>query len=228
MHPYCIFLWFLIALAVIRLFCSLIHHKKVLILLSSVLFIIDIILSIKGIVLPFALDSAMLALPFFVIGFLTSSLLTKPHPMHWNIIILVISAFLLFVIGPRNGFVSINDNLFGNNVFFYFLSGCCGTLMILSISKMISKFMFKPIIFNRLGKTMFGFITVFAKGLLLVVGFSAMLSITYRDAINIVFPSLNTSGNLFGLILGGAVLISFYPLTIICQKYFPAILGFRK
>ena len=72
MHQYCIYLWFLISLAVIRIFCSLIHHKVVLTLLSSVLFIIDIFLSVKGVVLPFALDSAMLALQFFVIGFLTS------------------------------------------------------------------------------------------------------------------------------------------------------------
>lgn len=221
MHPYCIYLWFLIALAVIRLFCSLIHHKLIMIILSTILFIIDIFLSVKGIVLPFALDSAMLALPFFVIGFLTSSFLTKPHSMYWDIIILVISASLLLVFGPRNGFVSINDNLFGNNVLFYLLSGCCGTLMVFSISKMLSEFMLKPAIFGCLGKAMFGFVNVFAKGLLLVVGFSAMLSSFYRDVINVLIPSLNTNNNLFGLILGGGSFVLVLSLDYYLPEVFP-------
>ena len=221
MHPYCIYLWFLIALAVIRIFCSLIHHKVVLTLLSSVLFIIDIFLSVKGVVLPFALDSAMLALPFFVIGFLTSSLLTKHHPKYWDVAVFLVSASLLLVVGSHNGVVDINNNLFGNNVFFYLFSGFCGSLMILSISKILSEFLFKPTSFDRLGKAIYGFINIFAKGLLLVVGFSAILSSFYREVIIILIPSLNTNSNLFGLILGGGSFVFFLSVDYYLPEVFP-------
>ena len=152
----------------------------------------------------------------------------KHHPKYWDVAVFLVSASLLLVVGSHNGVVDINNNLFGNNVFFYLFSGFCGSLMILSISKILSEFLFKPTSFDRLGKAIYGFINIFAKGLLLVVGFSAILSSFYREVIIILIPSLNTNSNLFGLILGGAVLFSFYPLTIICQKFFPAILGFRK
>lgn len=228
LHPLCVYLWFLIALVVIRLFCSLIHHKVVLALLSFVLFVIDVIISIKGIVLPFALDSAMLALPFFVIGYLTSSLLTKSRAVYWDIIVFIVSAFLAIVIGSRNGVVDICFNLFGNNVFFYLVSGFCGAIMIFSFSRMLSECMLKSAIYNSIGKFLYRFVNILAKGLLLVVGFSAFITGLYRGAITFLIPALNTNNNQFGLILGGAVLISFYSLTIICQKIFPAILGFRK
>ncbi len=228
MHPVCTFLWFLIALAVIRLFCSLIHQKMLLVIISSVLFIFDIFLSIKGIVLPFALDSAMLALPFFVIGFMIATFITDSHPVYWDIIAFIVTALVLIILGNNNGAVDINNNLIGDNVFFFLFLACSGTIMILSLSKLLSELMLKPSIYNQLGKSFFRFVNIFANGLLLVVGFSAILTSFYRDIITSFLPSLNTNNNLFGLILGGAVLFSFYPLTLICQKYFPAILGFRK
>ena len=71
-------------------------------------------------------------------------------------------------------------------------------------------------------------ITSLSAGLLLVVGYSSKLTSCYRDIILIFYPDVDTSANLFGLLLGALVLITFYPITLGVKKYMPIVIGYRK
>ena len=220
MHPLCINLWFLLALAAIRLFCSFFNNRIALTMVTVGLFVVEMCLSKMSIILPFALDSAMLALPFFVIGYLASSYLKIPYSVFEYFLLFIVSAFLVILLGAHNGIVDINHNLFGNNGFVFIVVGVVGTLMVFSFSRLITKIP-PPAIIVR-------FVDIYAKGLLLIVGFSPRLNSLYRDAVLRLFPDDNTGGVISWLSIGILVFVSFLPLIIICQKYFPAILGLRR
>lgn len=220
MTPYCEYLWFLLALSIIKCFASS-CTKHTLYLLVIPLTIIGIYFSINDITLLFGLDSALLALPFYTIGIIMSSYFKQSFALLIEIFICLFSFCVVLIGGYNNGRVDINNCLYGNNFLMYLLVGIAGTLMIVSLSKILV-YILSPNMKLLLR------ITSLSAGLLLVVGYSSKLTSCYRDIILIFYPDVDTSANLFGLLLGALVLITFYPITLGVKKYMPIVIGYRK
>lgn len=217
LQPLCIYLWFLYAMTWIKIFASLCNSKRLMILLSIIcIMIVIFIIEPLDLILPFALDSALLAFPFFTIGHIASFYLKKNYSTKIEITVFIVTLIITIFLSLYNGTVDINNNLFGESIILFIICGISGSLMILSVSKISFRIAKKG-----------EFIDIISTGTLLIVGYSAMLTGYFLKAFTMIFNQPCNS-NLIGLIIGMFVLISFYPMTLLCKKYFPAIIGFRN
>lgn len=217
-HPLCVYLWFIMALAIIRLLATLGRTKIGVGVISTILLLIGILLIKHHIQLPFALNSVFLAIPFFAIGYVLSHFFTRKYSNLIEVTYLLTCVVVVIIIGLFNGSVDINNNQYGNNIILYLICGVAGSLAIFSLSKLVCvKIPYESRLIN-----------VLSKGTLLMVGFSATLSSMYISIIDNAVSFISVDSNATGMIIGFLVLISFYPLTILVDRYFPAIIGFRK
>lgn len=168
--------------------------------------------------MPFTLNSVFLAIPFFAIGYILSQFFTRKYSKLVEITCFLTGVVVVIVIGLLNGSVDINNDQYGNNIILYLICGIAGSLAVFSLSKLVCV---KMTYESRL-------INVLSKGTLLMVGFSASLSSMYISIINNTVSFISVDSNATGMITGLLVLISFYPLTILVDRYFPAIIGFRR
>lgn len=217
-HPLCVYLWFIMALAIIRLLATLGRSKIGIGGLSAILLLIGIVLIKHHIQLPFTLNSVFLAIPFFAIGYILSQFFTRKYSKLVEITCFLTGVVVVIVIGLLNGSVDINNDQYGNNIILYLICGIAGSLAVFSLSKLVCV---KMTYESRL-------INVLSKDTLLMVGFSASLSSMYISIINNTVSFISVDSNATGMITGLLVLISFYPLTILVDRYFPAIIGFRR
>lgn len=217
-HPLCVYLWFIMALAIIRSLATLGRSKTGVGVISTILFLIGIVLIKHHIQLPFALNSVFLAIPFFAIGYMFSQFFTRKYSNIVEIACLLTCVVAVIIIGLFNERVDINNNEFGNNIILYLICGIAGSLAVFSLSKLFCvKIPYESSLIN-----------VLSRGTLLMVGFSATLSSMYISIIDNNVSFISIDSNVIGMITGLLVLISFYPLTILVDRYFPAIIGFRK
>lgn len=210
----CCYIWFLLALALIKLIASMVKEKKQWLIAPFVSLAIFIVIYQNSIVLPLAIDSALLAFPFYAIGYgLNEVLLYKKYNkvLCWTIPILLF--VITITISKQNGIVDINNCRFGNNILYFYLFGTIGTLAVIGFSKL---FVSKPSFITRLGG-------VIVDGALLIVGYSAYLTGIIRDSI----PCL-PHNNIGGFIIGVLVMCVLYIPILAAQKYFPEILGKKR
>lgn len=137
-HPLCIYLWFLLALALIKAVSTLIMSNKIMVVVGILSFIVAQLLKKFGIILPLAIDSALLAYPFFIVGYLLKGFLIKRyHSGNIALMLILMTLFTIFI-GLNNGRVDINNNLSGNNPFLFLVCGLSGSLMIITLSILIT------------------------------------------------------------------------------------------
>lgn len=164
----------------------------------------------------YRIDSAIVALPFFVVGY---------YIKQYNIMdyfnrkaIIVPTCILFFIIvcfgSLYNGFAEIlAPKMWGNSVILFFIDAFIGSFMIFLFSKLLDPFEFK-------------FVKVISSGTLLIMAF---------HNVNVVYALLYTfnlpgspSNILDAFILAVLnITILYYPIIFI-QKYVPFILGGRK
>lgn len=215
--PLCVYLWFIMALAIIKIMVSLVRCKMGIVAMSVLGILADVILTKYNVLLPFALNSVLLALPFFSIGYVFSQFFRNKFTSIIETCLLIVGVAIVMFIGAYNGRVDINNNLYGNNIILYLICGTAGSLVVFSLSKLLT------VLIPYESKV----INVLSKGTLLMVGFSATLTAIYIYAID-KFLTIHMNSNLIGMVIGIFVLMSFYPLTLFANRYFPAIIGYRK
>lgn len=211
LDSYCIYIWFLLALAWIKILATRLFSNLHFVVSSLGCILIFIVIKYNSVQIPFAIDSALLAFPFYAIGFVSKPYLMKAmliDSARMMILLLVIPFFLSF--SRLNGEVDICKCLYGDNLGLFYLWGCVGSYIIITLSK--SKVAQQKAIGAMGG--------VIAEGSLIIVGYSAFLS----GIICKLFACLKGS-NVGGLIIGVLTISLLVPLILICRKYFPAILG---
>ena len=216
-HPLCIYLWFIMALAIIKILASVFNNKALHCIVSVLGVLLDIILTRLHISLPLTLNSVLITMPFFTIGYMFSSFFTHKFSSITETCLLVFGVLVVFVAGTYNGTVDININLYGNNIILYLICGIAGSIAVFSLSKLLH------VMIPREHKI----INVLSNGTLLMVGFSKFLSSIYISIVSIALNSRLLDTTVGGMTVGLFTLISFYPLTILVKKYIPAIIGFR-
>ena len=207
-------LWFLLALADIKFLACFIEKKKFWIILSVLAIAISLLLRHFNIVLPFAIDSALFAIPFYAAG-----VFLRQYPSIWNItefkslIVAVVCGLLTYAVYKYNGIVDINHCVWGNNILLFYIGGVIGSIGIYFLSISASS------IYNYMG----GVILTLVSGAMLIIGFSQNISSIVRN----ILPFLS-GDNIGGMLIGFITMAILYPLIIVVKKIFPSILGYRK
>lgn len=137
-------LWFLVALFFIKLLWMIsisFFRKRSFICFSLLLLSIFLIVCFH----PnyFSLDSAVLAMPFFIVGF------TLSHFRFFDILkrnkkilatVVIFSVLYLLTIGLKNGHVDIDGFVYGNNLSYFYLNGIIGSILCICISFFLQKY----------------------------------------------------------------------------------------
>lgn len=164
--------------------------------------------------LPFRIDCVLVGCIFVLMGYNLKSFLQKMFETKKNafvsfcISIVFVGLFELFYIDNSiRQCLSINVNYFGRFPLLFFLSGLSGTIMLLSLSRLV--------FFKR------KFILVMSNGL-----------IAYLALHKVLFFVLNCfyyTDTIVGMVFTSAAVFALcYPLTELLNRYAPILLGFRK
>ncbi|MFS2187010.1 acyltransferase family protein [Mucilaginibacter sp. Mucisp84] len=151
-------LWFLIALFNIKLiyqYLAKITKNKIEYIICITLLLVSIIMGIKYVEydLWFSIDSAILALPFFIGGVLLkrSGIIVKVIKQKAvNIIMLVVFSVATFYLVKYNGRADINATIWGQNIILFYITGFSGTFMIIALSSLLSFIKGRLIVFISL------------------------------------------------------------------------------
>ena len=207
-------LWFLLALAEIKILAIYVKKEWLWIFLSVSAIVVSILLGQFNVVLPFAFDSAIFAVPFY-----TAGVFLRQYPSIWDttkwksFMVAIVCGLLTYVVYKFNGIVDINHCHWGNNILLFYIGGLLGSIGIFyfSISASSKK--------KHLG----GPILTLVSGAMLIIGFSQNISSIVRSLLSFLAGS-----NIGGMLIGVITLVLLYPLIILSRKFFPAILGYRK
>ncbi len=151
-------LWFLIALFNIRIiyqYLVQITKNKIQYILLITVLLVGIVMCIKyaGYDLWFSLDSAVLALPFFISGVLlkSSGIIVKLLKQKVvNFVLMLAFCLATFYLVRYNGRSDINAAIWGQNIFAFYIVGFSGTFMIIALSSLLSFIKGKLILFIAL------------------------------------------------------------------------------
>lgn len=206
-------LWFLLALAEIKLLNFCCKQKLHWVVAAAISVMLFILLKKINIVLPIALDSAMMAMPFYCVGMFLKEYLLKENSDFTNIILLSVFSIITLFIYRQNGIVDINHCLYGDSLILFYLGGISGSLMIIFLTKL------HLLNFIKSG----GVIVTITAGAMLIIGYSQTISSMIRTLLP--FLAGTTWG---GMVIGLLTMAVSYPLILLAMRYFPAILGYRK
>jgi fucose 4-O-acetylase-like acetyltransferase len=217
-------LWFLIGLFLVKMIHAVLRRitKNLVVYALGAFIILGIayVLKRQNIDLLFSVDSALMAFPFFSIGYL----LKQKHLLEWlgdtqtkfllrNIVLVVAGFTLLAIVAPFNGQTDVNSFNYGKNIVLYYIFACIGILSVLLLSSL----------YKHLNKV----ITILAGGTIVIMAFHRnIFGLLYR-----IF-GVDTDGSLINPATGGLlalanILLFVIPLIII-KKYFPILTGGRK
>ena len=135
-------LWFLIALFQVKLLFSigvLLYRKNC---MWTIPFSCFLIITYNCRIPFFSVESALLAFPFYCVGFFLQELhvLDKfPPKRYCNVLIGMALLAYIVLFGVKNGRVDIDGCLYGNNIVFFYLNGTIGTIMIILLIKETKK-----------------------------------------------------------------------------------------
>lgn len=179
-------------------------------------FTLTILFLYIGNVLPFRLDSAIVGGFFFFLGYRFKSYWIKINEMKvkTKIALSILSILILILVAyfsddfSNKQVLSINAGYYGKIPPLYIFSGICGTILIMCIASMFSKYKWSPIF-------------ILSNGMIVILGFQKLLMGFFRDYL--------TSYNI-GIVIVFTIFILYicYLLILLIDKYFPIILGGRK
>lgn len=135
-------LWFLIALFHIKVLFATgiwIYNKKRMMIIPYI-FLLFVIYKCN--ILYFSVDSALLAFPFYCVGFFFREFHQLDLFNYKRIYVAVIGIVLfvyLIVAGVQNGRVDIDGGLYGSNILLFYLNGIIGTVMCIMFAKAVKQ-----------------------------------------------------------------------------------------
>jgi fucose 4-O-acetylase-like acetyltransferase len=207
-------LWFLVGLFWVKIIHALLAkcQKSWCMVAGSVLAIgVSCGLSAAKIDWWLSLDSALMVLPFYAIGFWG-----RHHVVRWVDNTKMRHAFLCaLVLGGvlaltswLNGRVDVNHADHGGNVLLFYINGLLGTALLILVAKLLSKFKFK-------------LIALISSGTLLIMALHPML-ISLMFAVFKKWTFLSVESN---VVIALIVLLGCTPLIKLATRFWPLLLG---
>lgn len=198
-------LWFLIALFIIQTIVSLGRTQVMRYCIMFLSIAVFVFLDIMDLDILIPIDSAMLALPFFVFGCEFKSFIGKQYSVY----LLPVLLFAMVIINHYNGRVDINTCKYGNSLLLTYLGGILGTLLTVNVSRYLQ-----------------GGVKRYASGLLLIVGFNLLAIMLAKKIWNLFFPEIEIT-SLVGAVIAIFICFAFAPIIEFCKRYFSMVLGNR-
>ena len=164
--------------------------------------------------LPFRIDCILVGLLFVIIGYKFKEMLFSLNETRQrSVVVLLVSALIITLLemfymdNTARQCLSINANYYGNIPALFLVSGVSGAIMLLS--------------FSKLTFVKYEFIRTMSNGLICYLALHKVLFYILHKIYNIdsVFGMVATSLLVFAML---------YPITLIVNKFFPFLLGFRK
>ena len=164
--------------------------------------------------LPFRIDCILVGLLFVIIGYKFKEMLFSLNETRQrSVVVLLVSALIITLLemfymdNTARQCLSINANYYGNIPALFLVSGVSGAIMLLS--------------FSKLTFVKYEFIRTMSNGLICYLALHKVLFYILHKIYNIdsVFGMVATSLFVFAML---------YPITLIVNKFFPFLLGFRK
>lgn len=164
--------------------------------------------------LPFRIDCILVGYIFVIIGYSLKSFMQKLLETKRNAFIsfmvssIIIGLFEVFYINNsiRQG-LSINANYFGQIPLLFLLSGLSGTVMLLSLSRLI----------------------FFKRKIILVMSNGLIAYLALHKVLFFILNRFYYTDTVVGMICTSAIVfILCYPLTALLSRYTPILLGYRK
>ena len=208
-------LWFLVALFVVRILCSTIssitnnkyYWAGLTILISFLLFCItttDV----------YSFRSAMLATPFYVIGFLICKIdFSKIRFFVSFPFFLLLVSYFIFII-PKNGLCDLNGGVYGNCIAVYFINALVGSIIVLLLSTYVS----------RIDK----FLEVVGRNTLVILGLHAFFVRLMQVVSVFLFGSESMYSSLFIIIVPIIAILCCIIISDPIYRYIPLAVGRKK
>lgn len=210
--------WFLICLFFVRIYSFFILKLKTVyqtvILFASPIIAYIIAYQLK-IDIYFAIDSSLVALPFFMIGYYLKKYNTLDcvNSSYKQLVFVIISFIVLLFLCSIQGRVDIHACNFGNYPILYYPQTLIGSFMIIMFSMLFNK------IENK-------FIKNISSGTLIILAFHPHMPYWIYRITNHFYPiQINLTNNIIISVL--IILILYYPILFV-KKYFPVLIGNRK
>lgn len=211
--------WFIIALFLDRVIMSFLATKKIGVILFSLLSSVLVWCLTPVYDTLFPIDSALLAFPFFGLGYLLKNVIENLSSIRNKqlVTLSIVVLFLLFIFNKYNNRVDMCLASYGNNIVLFYLGGILGSLLVFIMSISLMKLRCFYNISNHISQ--------YAQGTLLVVGFN-LYAIYSVVKIYQLFRHAITPFE--GIIIGTVIFFVFYPLILLCKRYFPQAIGVKK
>lgn len=170
----------------------------------------------KRIDLYFTIDSAIMALPFFIGGYYfkkynLNSKITNKYVLLFSFFL---SFFILTIFSRINGTVGMHGCFFGESVLLFYINAFIGATLSISFFKL----------FDNIKSHL---MQVFSSGTIVILAFHLQMPMFIYKALFLLFGFTNVSftSNIMVAVL--IMILLYYPILFI-QKYFPILVGNRK
>lgn len=140
----CLPCWFIISIIQLRLLFMIIPINKFTSIVLSILSVSLLVMLKKlNIDLYFCLDSTIMAIPYFLVGYYLgrTNLLERVHNKGLQIAIMIVASIAVYGILMINGASQMNGPTYGNSLILNYMAGFSGCLMIFMMSMVIAYYL---------------------------------------------------------------------------------------
>ena len=204
--------WYFYSLIVMRIIMQALPQRKwVYALLFVLLSTGAIALNNRGVEISNANTNVLVCMPMFLMGVFLKPLKTSLTNLHHYAIegaLLVVAVTLVWFCGQYNGYVWMYLCGYGNYYILYIIGGMAGTLLLYVFSLWLSRLTYRSMV------------TTLSQGSILIIGFHIVIVRRLAELPN----RLWLEDLLFSLL----ILISFIPIILLTDRFFPLLLGHYK
>jgi acyltransferase len=211
-------LWFLLGLfwcRVLNRILWLTAKAKATYYLLEVALLVGLVLFLKTLKvdLLFSIDSALLAMPFFAIGYLLKNTKIYNSKRKWLYMLTAIAtAPLTYILSTHYGKVDINLFEFGSNILLFYLLGLLGSISFIALGLFLTGLSSKISAF-------------FSSGMILILAFHWMLASIIIDALHL---SNKQVAVFIAIPVAVLILAAMAAPIFVAKKWFPLLLGKPK
>ena len=204
--------WYFYSLIVMRIIMQALPQRKWVYALLFVLLSTGVIeLNHREIEISNANTNVLVCMPMFLMGVFLKPLKTTLTNLHHYAIegaLLVVAVALVWFCGQYNGYVWMYLCGYGNYYILYIIGGMAGTLLLYVFSLWLNRLPYRSMV------------TTLSQGSILIIGFHIVIVRRLAELPN----RLWLEDLLFSLL----ILISFIPIILLTDRFFPLLLGHYK
>jgi acyltransferase len=217
-------LWFLVGLfntSVIFAMLDLLGSRLKKFVMVALISCVPYVLSASGVDLLFSMDSALMALPFYVLGKLAADTVTPSRfsrllaleDHYFYAVVVAVSFLIVCLVASVNGRADINGVVYGKYPLLFYFGGVAGIMLVWSFSEMCARWMYRPTI-----------VTI-SRGSIVILALHGILAGVFLASLRALHLD---GGLLLNAMISGAVVMICVPIIETVEADAPVLVGNRK